>query len=316
MTLLGAGFCGIVLFVSACLGASTCCPQDLAPRAYLITPIRSNAITLTTAFFDGSLILDGSVPITDASARFNVSAISYTHSLSVFGRTASFSTTLPYGAGNFRGKVAEAEALAYRSGLLATSIRFSLNLKGGRAMTVEDFVKWRQKTLLGVSLRVVPPSGQYDATKLINLGSNRWAWKPELGYSRRWGHWILDAYGGVWLFTENPEFFSNNQFSVGVHTQSQSPTGSFEGHLSYDFKPRLWISLDGNYWFGGKTSVDGVENSTTLQRNSRVGVTTSFPLTAHQSLKLSYNSGAYVKYGGNYQNITFGWQYSWLGRPN
>jgi hypothetical protein len=183
-------------------------------------------------------------------------------------------------------------------------------------MTLEDFAKWRQKTLLGVSLRVVPPTGQYDATKLINLGSNRWAWKPELGYSRRWGHWILDAYGGVWFFTENPEFFSNNQFSQGVHTQSQSPTGSFEGHLSYDFKPRLWISLDGNYWFGGKTSVDGLENEASLQRNSRVGVTVSFPLSRHQSLKLSYNNGAYIRYGGNYQNISLGWQYSWLGRPN
>lgn len=316
MKLPGAVACRIVLLVSACLGASTCCPQDLAPRAYIITPIRSNAITLTTAFFTGNLIFDGDSPITGATARFSVSAVSYTHSLSVFGRTANFTATLPYGLGNFRGKVAEAETLAYRSGLLATSVRFSLNLIGGRAMTLEDFAKWRQKTLLGVSLRVVPPTGQYDATKLINLGSNRWAWKPELGYSRRWGHWILDAYGGVWFFTENPEFFSNNQFSQGVHTQSQSPTGSFEGHLSYDFKPRLWISLDGNYWFGGKTSVDGLENAATLQRNSRVGVTVSFPLSRHQSLKLSYNNGAYIRYGGNYQNISLGWQYSWLGRPN
>ena len=316
MKLLGAVACRMILLVSACLGTSTCCPQDLAPRAYIITPIRSNAITLTTTLFKGSLIFDGDSPITGATARFSVSAVSYTHSLSVFGRTANFTATLPYGLGNFRGRVAEAETLAYRSGLLATSVRFSLNLIGGRAMTLEDFAKWRQKTLLGVSLRVVPPTGQYDATKLINLGSNRWAWKPELGYSRRWGHWILDAYGGVWFFTENPEFFSNNQFSQGVHTQSQSPTGSFEGHLSYDFKPRLWISLDGNYWFGGKTSVDGLENAATLQRNSRVGVTVSFPLSRHQSLKLSYNNGAYIRYGGNYQNISLGWQYSWLGRPN
>jgi hypothetical protein len=271
---------------------------------------------MSTALFDGSLAFDGSVPISDAKARFSVSAVSYSRSLSVFGRTANLTVTLPYGVGNFRGKVAEAETLAYRSGLLATSFRFSLNLKGGGAMTREDFAKWRQRTLLGVSLRVLPPTGQYDATKLINLGSNRWALKPELGYSRRRDHWIFDVYGGVWFFTENPKFFSNNQFSQGIHTQSQSPTGYFEGHLSYDFKPRLWISLDGNYWFGGKTSVDGLENSATTQRNSRVGATASFPLTRHQSLKLSYNNGAYIKYGGNYQNVSFGWQYSWLGRPN
>jgi len=316
MKFLGAVPCGILLSISVCLGTSTCSPQDLAPRAYIITPIHSNAITLTTSFLDGDLTFDGNIPITDSSARFSVSAISYTHSLSVFGRTANFAATLPYGIGNFRGKVVEAETLAYRSGLLSSSFRFSINLKGGPAMTAEDFGKWRQKTLLGISLKVVPPSGQYDPTKLINLGANRWAWKPEFGYSRRWSHWILDAYGSCWFFTENPEFFSNNQFSQGIHTQTQSPIGAFEGHLGYDFKPRLWISLDGNYWFGGKTSFDGLENPATLQRNSRVGVTASVPLTKHQSLKLSYSNGAYIRYGGNYQNISFGWQYSWLGRPN
>ena len=83
--------------------------------------------------------------------------------------------------------------------------------------------KWQQKTLLGVSLKVVAPTGQYDPTKLINLGANRWAFKPELGLSRRWGHWVLDAYGGVWLFTENPEFFSRNEYFPGVQAQTQDP---------------------------------------------------------------------------------------------
>src|SRR3954468_6702319 len=148
MKLLRAISCGIVLFISACFGVSTCRPQDLAPRAYIVTPTSSNAITLTTAFFDGSLIFDGGVPITDASATFSVSGVSYTRSLSVFGRTANFTAGLPYGIGNFRGKVVEAETLAYRSGLLTTNVRFSVNLKGGPAMSAEEFLKWWQKTLL------------------------------------------------------------------------------------------------------------------------------------------------------------------------
>lgn len=94
--------------------------------------------------------------------------------------------------------------------------------------------------------------------QLINYGTNRWALKSELGYSRRWCHWILDAYEGVWFFTTKPEFFSNNEFSPGINTQSQNPTGSFVGHLSNDFRPRLWVSLDGNHWFGGTTSLNGV----------------------------------------------------------
>ena len=316
MRFLAIGSCGIVLFVTCGLFAPICRTQDLAPRAYVITPLHSNAINLTYSFFDGNIIFDGTTPITDATARFNVSTISISHSLNFFGRTAMFSASLPYGVGNFRGTVADAETLAHRSGLLGTSLRFSVNLIGGRAMNVQEYVRWRQKTIVGVSIKLVPASGQYDPTKLINLGTNRWAVKPELGYSRRWGHWILDAYGGVWFFTTNSDFFSRNQFSPGTNTQTQSPTGSFEGHLSYDFKPRLWLSLDGNYWFGGSTSLNGVQNIATSQRNSRVGATASIPLTRRQSIKLSYNDGAYIRYGGNYQNISVGWQYGWVGRPN
>ena len=316
MTCLGAESRAIVLLFGVCLAAAICRAQDLAPRAYVITPLHSNAVNLTYSFFDGNIIFDGTTPIADARARANVSILSISHSLNFFGRTAMFSASLPYGVGNFRGTVADAETLAYRSGLLASSFRFSVNLKGGPAMNVQEYLKWRQKTIIGVSIKLVPPTGQYDPTKLINYGTNRWALKPEVGYSRRWGHWILDAFGGGWFFTTNSDFFSRNQFSSGTNTQSQSPIGSFEWHVSYDFKPRLWVSLDGNYWFGGSTSLNGVQNDATRQRNSRIGATASIPLTRHQAIKLSYNNGAYIRYGGNFQNLSVGWQYSWLGRPN
>lgn len=303
-------------FLSVCLAVDVSPAQDLAPRAYVITPIHSNAITLTYSFFDGSVFFEGTVPITGATARVHVVIFNYSHSLKLLGRTANFTASLPYGVGNFRGTVVGAETLAYRSGLLPASFRFSVNLLGGRAMNVTEFLNWRQKTILGISLRLVPQTGQYDPTKLINFGANRWAFKPELGFSRRWEHWILDAYGGTWLYTTNHEFFSQNQFSPGTNAQTQSPIGSFEGHLSYDFRPRLWISLDGNYWFGGTTSVNGVENFSTLQKNSRVGATASIPISNHHSIKFGYSNGAYIRYGGNFQNISVAWQYSWVGRPN
>jgi len=316
MRSLAAELRAIVFLLGGGSAAAICCAQDLAPRAYLITPLHSNAVNLTYSFFDGNIIFDGTTPITGATARFNLTAISISHSLNFFGRTAMLSASLPYGVGDFRGTVADAEKLAHRSGLLGTSLRLSVNLIGGPAMKVQEYLKWRQKTIVGVSIKLVPPSGQYDPTKLINLGTNRWAVKPEVGYSRRWGHWILDAYGGVWFFTTNSDFFSRNQFSLGTNTQSQSATGSFEGHLSYDFKPRLWVSLDGNYWFGGMTSLNGVQNAATREGNSRVGATVSIPLSSRQSIKLSYNDGAYIRYGGNYQNVSVGWQYAWIGRPN
>jgi hypothetical protein len=88
-----------------------------------------------------------------------------------------------------------------------------------------------------------------------------------------------------------------------------------EGHLSYDFKPRLWVSLDGNFWYGGETSLSGVPNAKTTERNSRIGATASIPISKHQSLKFSYNNGAYINYGGNFQNVSVAWQYSWIGWP-
>lgn len=305
-----------LLLLFTCVSAGICRAQDLAPRAYVITPLHSNAVTLTYSFYDGRLLFDGSIPITGSTARVDISALSLFHSFNFFGRTANFSASLPYGVGTFRGKVVAAETVAYRSGLFPASFRISVNLLGGPAMSLQEYAKWRQKHILGVSLRVLPPTGQYDPTKLINYGTNRWALKPELGYSRRWGHWIMDVYGGVWFFTKNPEFLSHTELSPGTNSQSQSPTGSFEGHLSYDLRPRFWISLDGNFWFGGSTSINGVQNSASTQRNSRVGATVSIPMTRHQSVKVSYSNGAYIQYGGDYQNISVAWQYSWLGRPN
>jgi len=209
------------------------------------------------------------------------------------------------------------ERSVYRSGLFDSLFRFSVNLLGGPAMSLPEMRQWRQKTLLGVSLKVIPPTGQYDPTKLINLGSNRWTFKPELGLSHRFGsHWLLDAYGSVLFFTENPEFFSNNpEFNTPTQAQTQDPIGAVEIHLSYDVRPRLWLSLDGNFWYGGKTSLNGVENPVTLQQSSRIGVTASFPVTRHQSVKVSYAQGAYVRFGGNYRIASVAWQYAWIGKP-
>jgi|SRR5271165_100215 len=303
------------LLLAVCLAAVLCHGQDLTPRAYVITPVHSNAILLTYNFSDGGVLFDNSVPITNATATLDVPIFSYYHSLSFFGRSANITASLPYGVGHFQGKFLDNETKLYRSGLLDSFFRFAVNIKGGPAMSAREYESWHQKTILGVSLKVVAPTGQYDPTKLINNGSNRWAFKPEFGYSERWGHWLVDAYGGAWFFTTNPEFWSHNEFFPGRRTQSEAPVGSFEGHLSCNFKPRLWVSLDGNFWFGGRITINGIENVNTYQKNSRVGATASIPLTKHQSLKFSYSDGDYVLYGGNYQSVTVAWQYAWLGRP-
>jgi len=290
--------------------------QDLAPRAYVITPKDANAVTLSWAYFNGGLNFDGAVPIKDAQGIYNVQAISVYHSFSFFGRSANALVALPYAVGNFNGEVRNQDRSVYRSGLADLSARISVNLYGANAMNVREFMKWKQKVILGASLRIVAPTGQYDPDKLINWGINRWAFKPEFGYSQRWGNWILDGYAGVWFYTPNSASFS---IPTPVR-QTEAPVGSLEGHLSYDFKRfgimkrlRGWASFDGNFWWGGIASVNSIRNLDTQQTGSRIGGTISIPYSKHQSLKISYSDGAYIRFGGSYQNVSAAWQYSWIG---
>jgi hypothetical protein len=289
------------------------CAQSLAPRAYVITPLHWNAVVLTSSFYDGGANFNGTIPITGASGIYNVPIFSYYHSFSFFGRSANFTGSLPYGVGTFQGSVLGAHKQVYRSGLLDADFRLSVNLLGGPAMPLGEFAKWKQKTLLGVSLKVIAPTGQYDPTKLVNWGINRWAFKPEVGYSRRWGRWLVDGYAGAWFYTINEASYS----MPTPEPQTESPIGSFEGHLSYDIgkNPMFWASLDGNFWFGGATGFKGTTNPATKQTSSRIGGTVSIPATKHQSIKISYSSGTYIRFGGNYQNVSVAWQYSWFGWP-
>jgi len=303
-------FLQLVLTISVAVCSSQVQGQELSPRAYFISPVSSNAVTLIGSFYTGGVNFNGTVPITGATGTYGISIFSYYHSFDILGRSANVTGLLPYAVGHFQGSVLGSQMAIYRSGLMDTSLRVSVNLKGGPAMPPPRYAKWKQTLLLGASLKVIAPTGQYDSTKLVNWGINRWAFKPDFGYSQRWGRTMLDAYGGAWLYTRNPA-----SYSIPVpKPQTETPIGAFEGHLSYDVKPSLWLSLDGNLWFGGVTSLNGIQNLKTRQTGSRFGITGSYRLSKHQTLKVSYSNGIYLLFGGNYQNVSVAWQYSWVGK--
>lgn len=286
--------------------------QDLTPRAYLITPLESNVVNFIYGYYSGPLELNQAIPIKGATGNFSVPTVAYYRSFSFFGRSANVSAGLPYGVGSFEGEVLGNQRSAYRSGLFDSVFRVSVNLIGGPAMKLPQYVKWKQKALLGASLKVNAPTGQYSP-RLLNWGTNRWSFKPELGYSQLFRkHWVVDAYAGVWFFTTNPAL-------VSVHPppkpQDVSPIGALEGHLSYGVKPKLWFSFDANYWSGGTATVAGVTIPKTAQKSSRLGVTAAIPLNKYQSIKFSYSAGAYTIYGGDYKNVSVSWQYGWVGKP-
>jgi hypothetical protein len=282
--------------------------QDLVPRAYLVTPLGSNAITFSYSWNDGQLVFEPSVPIEDAKGRFRTSVLSYYHSFGLFGRSANIVVSVPYARGDFEGRVLEVGNAVYRSGLADPRLRLSVNLIGGPAMRVGDYVQWREKGLLGVSVTAVVPTGQHDPARVVNPGTNRWAFKPELGVTRRIRRWVAEGYAGVWLFTANRRFFPGNS------NRTQRPMPAFEGHLGYYLRPRLWASFDVNFWSGGSSAIDGVAKRD-AHRESRVGGSLSFPLLKHQSLKFSYSQGAITRIGGNFRTLAAAWQYSWITRP-
>jgi hypothetical protein len=211
---------------------------------------------------------------------------------------------IPYAWGTVSGDVQEVNRTVDRSGFGDPQFRLSVNLIGGPALTPKEFVQQPQQTTLGTSLAVVAPFGEYDGSKLINLGTNRWAFKPEVGISQPLGNWGLEVYAGVWLFTENSDFF-------GGQVKKQDPLASLQTHVVYTVRPRLWAAFDFTYYSGGSTTVDGRPQDD-RQNNSRGGVTLSVPVTLSQSVKLSWARGVSTRVGSNFDTIGVAWQWLWF----
>ena len=184
--------------------------QELDPRAYSPNPVGVTFLLGTYARSTGHVLFDRSLPFSDAEAQLNAGAVGLGRTFGLVGRSATAAIALPYVWGHVSGNVNEEARAISRSGLADTRLRLGVNLIGGLAMTSAEFMRRDPQTTLGASLTVVAPTGQYDPAKLINIGTNRWAFKPELGLSVPWRRWFLDAYAGVWLFTKNDDFFGGN----------------------------------------------------------------------------------------------------------
>jgi len=296
----------IVIAVLILVSAAGLTAQQLEPRAYSVSPVGVNIANLSYGYSTGDLNFDPSLPIDSASAQIHNGVAGYFRALGIAGRSANVTVVVPYVAGHLQGNYLGTFTKVYRSGLSDSFARFAINLHGARAMNLKEFASYRQKTNLGVSVVVSAPTGQYDPNPLVSIGTNRWAFKPEVGvshYSRK-THLVLDAYAAVWLYTANNNYRGQ--------TRTQTPIANAQFHVSYDVKPRLWLAFDANFYRGGQTTIGGVARND-LQRNSRMGATTSVPLTRRNSLKASYSAGAITRIGGNFRTVSFGYQYLWGG---
>jgi hypothetical protein len=183
--------------------------------------------------------------------------------------------------------------------------RFGVNLLG-RALTPTEFAHRNATTTLGVSLTIIAPTGTYNRTQLINIGSNRWTFKPEIGLEQPMGKWFADLSAGVWEFGENTDYF-------GGQTLRQAPLGIFQFHIGYNFRQGQWLAANANYYSGGATSVNGTAPINSLA-NSRYGVTFSQPMGAGLSAKVSWSHWLSGRYGQNFSTAAVALQYLWFDR--
>ena len=191
------------------------------------------------------------------------------------------------------------------AGFADPRFHFSLNLYGAPALSLPEFANYKQDIIIGASLRVAAPLGQYDSSKLVNIGTNRWSIKPELGISKALGPLTLDLAAGVTFYTDNDDFF-------GGHTREQASVYSVQGHLIYNFGRGVWGALDGTYYTGGRTTLDGREGNDLLE-SSRLGLTLSLLVSIHNSVKLYASTGVSTRTGSDFDAVGIAWQYRWGG---
>lgn len=294
-----------LLAVIVCGLASRAGAQDLEPRSYSPVPVGLNFVVAAYSYSSGSVIFDPSLPVSDVKAYMNGVVLGYGRTLGVVGRQAQVVATVPYAFGDVSGNVFEERHSITRSGLADVRVRFSINLYGNPAQTPQEFAARHRSPYVGTSLTVSAPTGQYHGDKLVNLGTNRWAFRPDLGVGVPWKRFDLEAQAGAWLFTENPDFYP------GGLSREQDPLLTMRGHVSYTFRPSLWVAVDGTWYGGGAASVEGGPKSTKLD-NSRYGATLSYPLSKSQSLKVAYSRGAIVRASSNFSTISASWQLRWF----
>jgi len=293
----------IILLLVLC-GVVKAGAQALEPRLYSNAPVGLNFLLGGYVFSEGSAITDPSVAIEGGELEVHAPFAAYARSFGLWGKSAKFDVVVPYSVLSGTAKVNGAPASRKVDGFADPSFRISMNFVGAPALSLAEFKDYQQNFVLGGSLQVFAPFGQYDSSKVVNIGTHRWTVKPELGLSKTFGPVILELAGAVAFYTDNDDFQGQ--------TRTQKPIYSVQGHLVYAFKNKIWIALDATHYAGGRSTVGGVENDD-LQENSRLGATLALPVNKKHSVKLYFSSGVSTRTGSDFDTYGLAWQYRWGG---
>jgi hypothetical protein len=276
----------------------------LQPRAYIPTPVGLNYFGFSYSNNKGGLLFDPSLPVEDTQVVANITSISFAQTLGVAGRTAQLLAVVPYVAAHLDGHVLGVQQSHSRSGLGDATFRYAMNIYGAPAMYLRTYAGYRQATIVGASITVTAPTGQYDSNRLINIGASRWAFKPELGVSRAVGKWTLEGAALAWLFT------SNNRYDGGS-ARTQDPLGTLQVHVVRFLPHRIWLATDWTFYTGGRSQIDG-QDRPDYQANTRWGATFGIAVTRRHGIKVSYFKGARTRVGRDIESLGVSYNLIWL----
>ena len=280
--------------------------QDLDPRAYVRFPMKTTTVVSGFAYSRGGIVSDPTLPIKNIKADVQSVSVGVSRVFNFFGLSSQALIVLPYSWAQVSGDVNQQASRITRSGLSDMRLRYTVLVHGAPAGNLAEVKNGPRKTIIGISINTVVPTGEFFSDKLINIGTNRWSFRPEIAISQPIKErWLLDFYSGVWLFTDNKTFYP------GEVVRSQEPMGAFQFHLSYNIRPVLWVAFDGTYYVGGSSSLDGDFNDD-RQDNTRIGMTAVVPTGKLSSVKFAISTGVNVRVGQDFNTLSVGWQKSWL----
>lgn len=289
----------VILGITTSLAGAT----DMDPRSYSNIPTDLNFLIAGYANTKGNVAFAPSIPIKNAKLETHSAVFAYVRSLDFWGKSGKIDVILPAAWLSGKAEVSGQQRSREASGLTDSVVRLYVNLYGAPALSMKEFANYKQDTIVGVSLAVTAPSGQYNPEKLVNIGTNRWSIKPEIGISKAWGGLTTEVAAGVFVFTDNNQPFQGN-------TLKQKPIYALQGHVIYNFGKGVWGAFDANYYTGGRTTMDN-NRADNMQQNWRVGGTLSFPLSKQMSIKLNGSKGIYSRTGSSFDIMGITWQYRW-----
>lgn len=290
--------------------ATSATSQELNPRVHWPAPKGLQLVTLGFTYNSGNVLTDRALPLGDVDNETNMATLLYYGVFSLAGRTANVTIQLPGARSRLDARLSEDDIRRRISGFADMQARIGVNLIGAPSMTGQEFQEFRQDppSILGASLQIVAPTGSYNEDKVVNLGSNRWAAKPEIGYLIPTGRWVLEFSLGAWFFGDNDGFVGG--------TLEEDPITALEFHLVRRIKPGLWASLDLNFYSGGRTTVSGIGEipDSTLdnrQENSRIGATLLFPFQHRHAVRFAFSTGLTTESGSDFDSVSLSYSFAW-----